>query len=982
MRHPISSSGFFGGEVEATPSAAQATPGEVQDPSWTLGQWSGASACSELENDFEKKVEVLNETMKELSQGNFQPLTAPLTKKWEDATPIEKSDCLKTAEMSCRIVCGVIAPNSKEKLYEALTMANKVQMSNDLVALSTAYKNAPTKSLKTQILSLYALNYSFEELKKLHEPFEKLSDRQIKKARMQARKNGPGVPLQKTVTHRVRIDMIKLDHFLTFVNRPYFYQDVAYGQRTLKLDNGERLTMPNIIRTVTRSTMISQYQSFCEEDGFEPLSRATMFRVLKVREASQRKSLQGLDNTSADGAEGFHRITRIVDDLEEQYGVCKEWCSEARNGLKKAKCYLKTEYRVHCRKEESACADHCRKFALSDPVDEDFQQQCLHNHNVKCGSCEELKTVLESVEKKLNESSSSMYNKEQHDDLLYDFNKSVNSITEWKCHILRSENQEIAKQSLIQNLSEDSVFIVADWAMKFLQRQFREKQCDWYAKRGMSWHVSCVLASDGHGKLLISYYNHLLNSCSQDWFAVLSILENLFIAVTSSNPRVKKAYLRSDEAGCYHNSQLIAAMRDIGERVGVSVERYDFSEPQSGKDVCDRILCPMKGAIRRYCNEGHDILSAMDMHNALQERSVLGCTAAVCRVNETNKDLDVKKLHQFSTMHDFRYEIGGLRVWKAFQVGPGKLIPWNDIYVSHQSATELIIEGNFVFVPKAIRESSRDRGEIESSGDTESSDEVSVFECSDPGCRRTFKSVEDMELHMSVGQHTETVFNKVARDFVEKFSSLTLTDGEGTVSTEEVARELSSSNLSQGWALHKLKGGGGRRFSDKVRQYLTSKFDIGVISGRKEDPGQVSQDMRKAKSENGDRLFSRDEWLTKSQVQGFFSRLSSSRKKKTDPALSTDEDDTFEDSIDEEDISHMTTVEAVVKEIGLCHPIVYDIHNLCDYAQKGKFTSFTVSMLKDICLFFDLPFKSRDTKAVLISKVKQMISECSCSTGS
>ena len=107
----------------------------------------------------------------------------------------------------------------------------------------------------------------------------------------------------------------------------------------------------------------------------------------------------------------------------------------------------------------------------------------------------------------------------------------------------------------------------------------------------------------------------------------------------------------------------------------------------------------------------------------------------------------------------------------------------------------------------------------------------------------------------------------------------------------------------------------------------------------------------KAKSENGDRLFSRDEWLTKSQVQGFFSRLSSSRKKKTDPALSTDEDDTFEDSIDEEDISHMTTVEAVVKEIGLCHPIVYDIHDLCDYAQKGKFTSFTVSMLKDICLF-------------------------------
>ena len=136
----------------------------------------------------------------------------------------------------------------------------------------------------------------------------------------------------------------------------------------------------------------------------------------------------------------------------------------------------------------------------------------------------------------------------------------------------------------------------------------------------------------------MSYYNHLFNSCSQDWFAVLSILENLLISVRSSNPKVTKAFLRSDEAGCYHNSQLIVAARDIGQRVGVSIERYDFSEPQSGKDVCDRILCLMKGAIRRYCNEGHDILTARDIRTALEERPVQGCTAAVCQVNESQKE--------------------------------------------------------------------------------------------------------------------------------------------------------------------------------------------------------------------------------------------------------------------------------------------------------------------------------------------------------
>ena len=47
--------------------------------------------------------------------------------------------------------------------------------------------------------------------------------------------------------------------------------------------------------------------------------------------------------------------------------------------------------------------------------------------------------------------------------------KSINSIKECKCRILCSENQEKAKPSLVQDLGEDSVFIVGDWYMKFLQ---------------------------------------------------------------------------------------------------------------------------------------------------------------------------------------------------------------------------------------------------------------------------------------------------------------------------------------------------------------------------------------------------------------------------------------------------------------------------------------------------------------------------------
>ena len=125
-----------------------------------------------------------------------------------------------------------------------------------------------------------------------------------------------------------------------------------------------------------------------------------------------------------------------------------------------------------------------------------------------------------------------------------------------------------------------------------------------------------------------------------------------------------------------------------------------------------------------------------------------------------------------------------------------------------------------------------------------------------------------MELHKSVGQHTESVYDKLKQGWVEKISSLTLSEDDSTNVIERQGSEPFQSNLSEGWAFNKPKGGA-VRFSEKVRQYLTSKFEIGEQSGRREDPRQVSQDMRKAKGENGEHLFSREEWLTKAQIQGF-----------------------------------------------------------------------------------------------------------------
>ena len=51
-----------------------------------------------------------------------------------------------------------------------------------------------------------------------------------------------------------------------------------------------------------------------------------------------------------------------------------------------------------------------------------------------------------------------------------------------------------------------------------------------------------------------------------------------------------------------------------------------------------------------------------------------------------------------------------------------------------------------------------------------------------------------------------------------------------------------------GWALHRPRAGS-IRFTDKVKKYLTAKFDLGEQSGLKTDPQQVSNDMPKTRDE-------------------------------------------------------------------------------------------------------------------------------------
>ena len=179
-------------------------------------------------------------------------------------------------------------------------------------------------------------------------------------------------------------------------------------------------------------------------------------------------------------------LDRIVEELN-QIGLEKSIADEWRRALRDGRRYFKTEYQSHCQDYESQCPDHCRKFGLSDPNDLDFQEQCTHQHTRSCPQCEEITLCLEKIHLTVKDDKSlNFYSQTQQDDLMYDIEKSSNAIVQWKAHKMRSVNQESTKQDILTKLDQSSCLIVMDWATKFLQLRYREKQGDWYGKRGLS----------------------------------------------------------------------------------------------------------------------------------------------------------------------------------------------------------------------------------------------------------------------------------------------------------------------------------------------------------------------------------------------------------------------------------------------------------------------------------------------------------------
>ena len=96
-------------------------------------------------------------------------------------------------------------------------------------------------------------------------------------------------------------------------------------------------------------------------------------------------------------------------------------------------------------------------------------------------------------------------------------------------------------------------------------------------------------------------------------------------------------------------------------------------------------------------NEKNDVLTALDMKTALESHGGLkGCRIAVAKIDPVAENASPPNtIPGISLLNNFAFTKNGVRVWRAYNVGLGKVLLHKDLNVQTQQDTNLAVIDDF-----------------------------------------------------------------------------------------------------------------------------------------------------------------------------------------------------------------------------------------------------------------------------------------------
>jgi hypothetical protein len=473
-----------------------------------------------------------------------------------------------------------------------------------------------------------------------------------------------------------------VDAFLNLVTSPAIASDLPFGVIMAKKSDGTLVELPNVMRLMTASRIIQQYELFLLEEGlFDTLrlSHSTYRKILKACKASVRKSAHGLDYFLNDVLEAFDDLESIISKhvIDDDHSETKK---QMITTLRESKNYLRVNYKIHA-KVDSRVSDHCQTHSLSDPNNDAFEgnPKEAHQHDLACQFCDELKSLLRDVDEIVQAIPDASEKVRQ----LEIFRQASMAVEKFKSHQLRTVAQSRAHSTRMESLRDGfkEAFVTMDWAMKFEPSSGREDSRSWFGKRGISWHVASVYMRDpdyfGHPlddqQFMEKIFIHVNDNSKQRAADIAPILFDVCMRLKHYFPQLEMLFIKSDKAKCYHNPGLFGTIHLISQRCGIRIARWDFTEPQSGKGSCDRAAARSKMHVRRSMAERHSCASAQEFVQCLTSQGGMK-GVAVIRGKALRDDQTVSfQWKGIDSYNNFEFTDEGVKYFKSFGIGEGAL---------------------------------------------------------------------------------------------------------------------------------------------------------------------------------------------------------------------------------------------------------------------------------------------------------------------
>ncbi|CAC5370909.1 unnamed protein product [Mytilus coruscus] len=229
---------------------------------------------------------------------------------------------------------------------------------------------------------------------------------------------------------------------------------------------------------------------------------------------------------------------------------------------------------------------------------------------------------------------------------------------------------------------------------------------------------------------------------------------------------------------------LIQSRNQISKEPSIKIMQYNFSEAQSGKDLCDSETSHSKLHMLRFADEGNDILGPCDMKTALDCYGGLrGTYSSVISVSFKQETLAKKavKIPGISYMNNFEFKEDGIYAKRAYNVDTGKFLKNADLNIAELNELKhfQIIKPFPNVLTRPGHVSLKTNAEIQEVVQNSVNDQPDVecvgFSCTEPGCTKEFLTGRGLEQHILTGKHDfskRPATDSVKQMWIDKCNSL------------------------------------------------------------------------------------------------------------------------------------------------------------------------------------------------------------------